>query len=102
MGASMSRYFASVEEAEQWAEQQTRLAARWNLQKAVDVTLPVVKVPVVRPDGTPAEVAVAVESPRTAEQRVTTYLSQTGRQKGYREDRTRWRQRGFIRSLRFE
>ena len=37
MGANVSQVFPTPEECDRWAEQQTRLAARWNLQKTADL-----------------------------------------------------------------
>jgi hypothetical protein len=102
MGASLSQCFSNIEEADQWAEQQARLAARWNLHKTVDVNTPVVRVPVIKPDGSPAEVAIPLEPAPTVDKRIAAYLGASARRTGYREDRSRNRQRAYIRSLRFD
>jgi hypothetical protein len=102
MGANMSRAFESAEEAESWAVEQAKAAARWNLQKSADLgNTPVMLVPVVRPDGTRTELAVPAQPAATTEPRVRAALLRA-RQRGYHEDRTRPRQRGYVRSLRFD
>ena len=103
MAANMSRSFDTVAEADRWAAQQARLAAPWNLQVAVDLgNTSVVRVPVIKNDGTPGELAVALEPVQTVDKRVADMLSRTGRHRGYREDRRRRRTQAVIRSLRFE
>ncbi len=103
MGANMSRSFDTAAEADRWAAQQARLAAQWNLQVAVDLgNTPVVRVPVIKHDGTPGELAVTLEPAHDVDKRVADLLARSGRHRGYREDRRRRRTQAVIRSLRFE
>ncbi len=103
MGANLSRYFATVDEADRWAAQQAKLAAQWNLQVTVDLgNTAVLRVPVIKGDGTPSEVAVPIEPVSTIEKRVADTLIRSQRPRGCREDRRRSRQRAVVRSLRFE
>jgi hypothetical protein len=103
MGANMSRSFDTAAEADRWAAQQSKLAAQWNLQVTVDLgNTAVLRVPVIKSDGTPSELAVALEPAQTVEKRVAELLSRTGRHRGYREDRRRRRTQAVIRSLRFD
>ncbi len=102
MGANMSRCFATAEEADRWVQAQIQQAARWNLQKTADLgNTPVVRVPVIRPDGTLAEFAVDLEPAASVEARIFQTLARS-RQRGYREDRSRRRQPAIVRSLRFD
>ncbi len=102
MGANMSRCFATAEEADRWAAAQAQQAARWNLQKTADLgNNPVMRVPVIRPDGTPAEFAVDLEPAESVERRIVQTLERS-RHRGYREDRSRRRQTAIVRSLRFD
>jgi|GEM_PF-3414163 len=103
MGANLSQSFPTPEECDRWAEQQTRLAAQWNLQKTADLgNRSVVRVPVVSPAGQPEEITVAVEPGAPVEPRIHAHLHQTRRFAGYREDPLRRRQSAFVRSLRFD
>jgi hypothetical protein len=103
MGANMSRYFATAAEADRWAAQQTRLAAQWNLSVTVDLgNTPVLRVPIIKSDGTPGEVAVALEPANTVEKRVAETLTRAGRHRGFREDRRRRRTPAVVRTLRFD
>jgi hypothetical protein len=103
MGANMSRYFATAAEADRWAAQQAKLAAQWNLSVTVDLgNTPVLRVPVIKHDGSPGEVAVALEPASTVETRVAATLGRTDRPHNYREDRRRRRTQAVVRSLRFD
>ncbi len=103
MGANMSRSFETAAEADRWAAQQAKLAAQWNLQVTVDLgNTAVLRVPVIKTDGTPGELAVALEPAHTVDKRVAELLSRTGRHRGYREDQRRRRTQAVIRSLRFD
>jgi hypothetical protein len=101
MGATVSEIFPTAEEGDRWARQQAEAAARWRLQPTADLgNTPIVRVPVIRPDGTRAEVAVALEPEQSVDTRIAATLAR--RPRGYREDPARWRQRGYVRSLRFD
>lgn len=103
MGATVSQYFASTEECDRWAEHQAKLAAQWNLHKTADLgNRPVVRVPVVAPDGRAEEVALPLTSPRSVDERLRALLGGPSSLRGYREDRTRRRQPAFVRVLRFD
>ena len=103
MGANMSRYFATAAEADRWAAQQAKLAAQWNLSVSVDLgNTAVLRVPVIKSDGTPSEVAVALEPVNTVEKRVAATLTPTGRPRNYREDSRRRRTQAVVRTLRFD
>ena len=103
MGANMSRYFATPTEADRWAAQQARLAAHWNLSVTVDLgNTPVLRVPVIKSDGSPGEVAVALEPAGTVEKRLADTLTRADRPRGYREDRRRRRTQAVVRTLRFD
>ncbi len=103
MGANMSRSFATAAEADRWAAQQAKLAAQWNLQVSVDLgNTSVVRVPVIKSDGTAGELAVALEPVQTVDKRVADLFARANRHRGYREDNRRRRTQGVIRSLRFE
>jgi hypothetical protein len=101
MGATVSEIFPTPEECDRWARQQSETAARWRLQSTADLgNTAIVRVPVIRPDGSRAELAVALEPEHNVDQRIAATLAR--RRRGYREDRSRWRQRAFVRSLRFD
>lgn len=103
MGANMSRYFATATEADRWAAQQAKLAAQWNLSVTVDLgNTPVLRVPVIKGDGSPGEVAVALEPASTVEKRVAATLTRHGPRQAYREDRRRRRTQAVVRTLRFD
>ncbi len=103
MGANLSQSFPTPEEADIWAEQQTRRAAQWNLQKTADYgNRPVVRVPVVSPAGQPEEITVTVEPGTAVEPRIHASLHKTRRFAGYREDPLRRRQSAYERSLHFD
>ncbi len=102
MGANMSRCFTTAEDADRWVALQVQQAARWNLQKTADLgNTPIVRVPVIGPDGTPAEFAVDLEPAKSVEDRIFQTLARS-RRRGYREDRSRRRQPAIVRSLRFD
>ena len=107
MGASLSRCFDTVEECDRWAEQQTKLATRWNLQKIADLgNTPVVRVPVVSPDGCSDEVTIPLEPGRapdtSVDHRLQSHLLKSRLFAGYSEDRSRQRGRAYVRSMRFD
>jgi len=80
MGANLSQSFPTPEECDRWAEQQTRLAAQWNLQKTADLgNRSVVRVPVVSPAGQPDEITVPVEPGAPVEPRIHAHLHKTRR-----------------------
>lgn len=100
MGANLSRSFETAAEADRWAAQQAQLAAQWNLQVALDLgNTPIMRVPILKRDGTPGELAVPLEPARTVDKRVADVLARGGH---HREDRRRRRTPGVIRSIRFE
>ena len=101
MGATVSQIFPTQAECDRWARQQAEAAARWRLQAVADLgNTPIMRVPVVKADGTRAELAVALEPQQSVEQRIAATLAR--RRGGYREDHSRWRERAFVRSLRFD
>ncbi len=103
MGATLSELFTSPEEGDQWANQQTKLATRWNLAKTADLgNRPIVRVPVISPTGQAEEITLPINSAKSIDQRVREFLTRSSALAGYREDRTRQRQAGFVRSLRFD
>ena len=103
MGASLSQYFPTPEEADRWAEQQTRLAARWGLQKTSDLgNQSVVRVPVISPAGQPEEITLPGDPGRGVDTQLRAHLRKSRRYAGYREDPLRRRQTAFVRSLRFD
>lgn len=103
MGANMSRYFATAAEADRWAAQQARLAAQWNLSVTVDLgNTQVLRVPVIKSDGSPSEVAVALEPAATVEKRVAATLVHPGQPRDFHEDRRRRRTQAVVRTLRFD
>ena len=103
MGATLSQYFPTPEECDVWAEQQSRLAARWGLHKTADLgNLSVLRVPVIGPSGQPEEITIPVEPGKAVEPHLHYHLHQSRRFSGYREDPLRHRQRAFVRSLRFD
>jgi len=103
MGATLSEVFSSAEEGDRWAEEQSRLASRWNLQKTADLgNRPVVRVPVVSPDGSLEEIALPLNTPRPIDERLRSLFAQSSALTGYSEDRSRRRQPAFVRSLRFD
>jgi hypothetical protein len=102
MGASLSRCFNTPEDADRWAEQQVKLAARWNLQKIADLgNTPVVRVPLVAPDGATDELTLPLE-PGSLDRRLQSHLLKYSQYAGYREDRSRQREQAYVRSLRFD
>jgi hypothetical protein len=99
----MSELFVSTEECDAWAEQQTKLAARWNLQKTADLgNRPIVRVPIISPDGRAEEISLPINTAQAVDQRLHDLLARSVKLAGYREDRSRQRQAGFVRSLRFD
>jgi hypothetical protein len=103
MGANVSRYFSTTAEADRWAAQQAHLAAQWNLSVTVDLgNTPVLRVPVIKGDGSPGEVAVALEPASTVERRVAATLTRPGPRPAFREDLRRRRTQAVVRTLRFD
>jgi len=103
MGATMSELFASTEECDQWADQQTKLAARWNLAKTADLgNRPIVRIPLISPTGQAEEITLPINSRQSVDTRLRDFLSRSSTLAGYREDCTRQRQAAFVRSLRFD
>ena len=100
MGANLSRSFDTAVEADRWAAQQARLAAQWNLQVVLDLgNTPIVRVPILKKDGTPGELAVPLDPAQSVDRRVAEVLARGG---SHREDPRRRRTPAVIRSIRFE